>query len=33
MIVLPTWVGAAILTWVATALWFKRHEIKNWFGI
>lgn len=33
MIVLPTWVGAVILTWAVTALWFKRHEIKNWFGI
>ncbi|CAM3210034.1 hypothetical protein LAPL110952_10020 [Lactiplantibacillus plajomi] len=33
MIVLPDWVFTALVTWVITALWFKRHEIKNWFGI
>lgn len=33
MIVLPNWVAAVLLTWVLTAVWFKRHEIKTWFGI
>lgn len=33
MIVLPDWVAASLLTWALTALWFKRHEIHNWFGV
>lgn len=33
MIVLPNWVAIMLATWAVATLWFKRHEIRNWFGI
>jgi hypothetical protein len=26
-------VEVAVLTWALTSVWYKRREIRNWFGI
>jgi len=26
-------VEVAVLTWALTTVWYKRREIRNWFGI
>lgn len=32
MIILPEWILSALITWALATLWYKRREIRNWFG-